>query len=363
MLRDSFSLILAASLLAGGCVAVNVGPNNPPQPVSVANRAPIVAALDYSPKTGVSKGDFITFTLVANDPEGQQLQYNWTNTKGMLSANAGQTVSWRPTKADGSFEPGLTQVTVIVSDGQSSATATANIMIDATGNATLQDASAPASQPASPVTVTTAAVPSLVPSVMPSAVPSLLPSVMPSAVPSVVPSVIPSIAFPDAVIHEIRLGNGRTFTTALPMDWISADPEMVPDGTAVLDLSHVSSIREVKFKVADAVPSVDSLTADELKQILQPAGTWIGDPLIYKANLTVAGYPAMRFDVMAIDVNVYFYAIYYLVQAPEATYIVDAKMTNFNPADGTATLSQYSGVVKRIFEEDVTAIATRLKQK
>jgi hypothetical protein len=130
-----FPCLVAATL--NGCVVdlTGKGPGATPASTSSKDRAPIVSAFDYSPKTGISKSDFVTFTLVANDPEGEALQYNWTTTKGTLTANAGSTASWRPMKPDGSLEPGQATVSVIVSDGSKTTTASVTIMIDERGNA------------------------------------------------------------------------------------------------------------------------------------------------------------------------------------------------------------------------------------
>ncbi|MFN3430566.1 MAG: Ig-like domain-containing protein, partial [Candidatus Sericytochromatia bacterium] len=143
-------LAAAIAATASGCI-VEVAPV-PPVGMSAnagatmgSGRAPIIQALDYSPKSMVGKNDAITFTIVANDVEGDVLQYNWASTKGLLSANSGQVVSWKAAKADGSFEPGLTTVTVIISDGRSTTTGSVNIMIDAQGQATVNGtATAPA---------------------------------------------------------------------------------------------------------------------------------------------------------------------------------------------------------------------------
>ncbi len=117
---------------------------------STKNRVPIISAFDYSPKSAISKSDFVTFTLVANDPEREALQYNWVSTKGMLTANSGSTAAWRPLKADGSFEPGLATVMVVVSDGAMTSTASVNIMIDATGQATVSSVNVPRPGDATP---------------------------------------------------------------------------------------------------------------------------------------------------------------------------------------------------------------------
>ena len=135
MSAKPYALLITSMLATGtltGCPMVVA-------PSSTVNEAPIVAAFDHSPKSGVGKDDFVTFTVVANDPEGEILTYAWTCTQGALSSISGQSAAWRPTKADGSFEPGPAQVVVVVSDGQTVTTATANLLIDAEGNAAMQE--------------------------------------------------------------------------------------------------------------------------------------------------------------------------------------------------------------------------------
>jgi hypothetical protein len=131
--------LLLIGLGLAGCEVklANSVPASATPSAAAKNRQPIISAFDYSPKSGISKSDFVTFTLVANDPEGEALQYNWTATKGMLTANSGSTAAWRPTKTDGSIDPGLATVSVIVSDGTMTTTASVNIQISPTGDATV----------------------------------------------------------------------------------------------------------------------------------------------------------------------------------------------------------------------------------
>lgn len=153
-------VLAAAASFATGCI---IDSSTVVQPTNGAtNRAPIIAALDYSPKSAVGKNDTITFTVVANDLDGDALQYNWASTKGTLTGNSGQTVGWKPTRADGSFEPGLTTVTVIVSDGRQTTVGSVNIQIDAQGQATVSQTNVPSPAPtaAAPNPAATAAAPS-----------------------------------------------------------------------------------------------------------------------------------------------------------------------------------------------------------
>lgn len=176
--------ILLASVSIASCEGVK-------DTLGIANRIPVIASFDYSPKSGVTKNDVITFTVVANDPEGRPLQYNWTATKGILSANSGNTVSWRPLKLDGSYESGLSNVSVLVSDGVMSNTANVNIFI--------QENSVTVATPNTSVSpspsVAPTAVSSPAPTVSPTAVPTSLPSatVAPTSVPTASPTATPSV--------------------------------------------------------------------------------------------------------------------------------------------------------------------------
>jgi hypothetical protein len=180
-------LAAAIAATASGCI-VEVAPVSPttvgmPGNAGVttgSGRAPIIQALDYSPKSVVGKDDAITFTIVANDVEGDVLQYNWASTKGLLSANSGQVVSWKAARADGSFEPGLTTVTVIISDGRSTTTGSVNIMIDSKGQATVNGTAATPAPSTAPASASPA--PSATPSADASASPAA--SASPSASPS-----------------------------------------------------------------------------------------------------------------------------------------------------------------------------------
>jgi hypothetical protein len=174
------AVLTGAMLAVHGCVTQNapaappapaaapvvvVAPPAPVAPAAVpesaapaVDRPPIIAVLDYSPKTAVGKADVITFTVVANDPEGQPLQYTWTATKGHLTGNTGQVAGWRPAKADGTFEKGLTTVHLIVSDGRQTTAAAVNIMIDEQGQAKVDPTPAPPPAPV-PTPVPTSPVP------------------------------------------------------------------------------------------------------------------------------------------------------------------------------------------------------------
>jgi photosystem II stability/assembly factor-like uncharacterized protein len=137
--RSTILVALGFALTAtAGCPGKET-PTTPPSAGSIQadSRAPIINAFDYSPKSGVSKSDFITFTLVAKDPGGQDLQLNWTSTKGRLTTNTGSSVGWQPMKADGSLDTGVATITVIASNGKLTTTGSVNIQIGADGQATV----------------------------------------------------------------------------------------------------------------------------------------------------------------------------------------------------------------------------------
>jgi hypothetical protein len=180
----------------------------------VANRLPVIASFDYSPKSGMTRNDIITFTVVANDPEGKPLQFNWTATKGILSANSGNTVSWRPIKLDGSFESGLSNVSVLVSDGVMTNSANVNIFMQGES-----------------VTIAT---PNVTPSVMPSSSTSPSPTVAPTIAPTISPvpssTVLPTIA-PTPIATIIPTSSPTAIPTVAPTP--STVPTSVPSQTVV----------------------------------------------------------------------------------------------------------------------------------
>lgn len=187
-------VLAAVSAALPGCILDASTVNQPPVSTSATEgRAPIIAALDYSPKSAVGKSDFVTFTVVATAPSGKPLQYTWTSTKGLLTANTGATVAWRPTRADGSFEPGLSTVMLVVSDGVFTSSANVNILISEAGQATIAKVDI---QP--PGAGATSVPATAVPSSRPSSGPSALPSPVPTAAPAVKPSVAPTPTTPAA---------------------------------------------------------------------------------------------------------------------------------------------------------------------
>jgi hypothetical protein len=144
-----------------------------------SGREPVIHAFTPS-VTSIDKDGAITFTVVANAPSGRPLQYNWSATKGLLSGNSGQTVSWRPLKLDGSLDVGIATITVILSDGQYSTTGTVNIQVTAGGTATVVGTSGAAASPSPSPAATATATPA--PAASPSASPAA--SATPAATPT-----------------------------------------------------------------------------------------------------------------------------------------------------------------------------------
>lgn len=185
-MRKLLPSILISSLVAAtmaGCIVVDGTTIVDPQTATATGRQPIIQSFDYSPKTGVGKNDAIVFTLVATDPAGQVLSYTWSSTKGTLSATTGQTVSWRPTRADGSFEPGLSQVTVVVSNGAHVSTATVNIQINDQGEAVVHDVVKPTPAPEAGAAPSASPAPTSAPTAAPSAEPTAAPTAAPTEAP------------------------------------------------------------------------------------------------------------------------------------------------------------------------------------
>ncbi|MBC7475678.1 MAG: hypothetical protein H7263_15440 [Candidatus Sericytochromatia bacterium] len=180
-------LLLVSSISLFSCDAVR-------ETFGVANRAPVIASFDYNPKSGITKNDIITFSVVATDPEGKALQYNWASTRGLLTGNTGSTVSWRPTKNDNSLDLGLSNISVIVSDGVMTSTASVNILVN-TDNISISPLVTNPSPSTSPIiSIFTSPTPvaiisaSSTPVATPTASPTSLPTVTPTPTVSLIPT-------------------------------------------------------------------------------------------------------------------------------------------------------------------------------
>ncbi len=103
---------------------------------TASNNKPVINSFDSSPKELNNKDEKITFTVVASDRDKKDiLEYKWSATKGTLSSNTGEIISWSPLKSNGScdFEnsEGIAVVSVLVSDGNGgTATGQTNVRIE-----------------------------------------------------------------------------------------------------------------------------------------------------------------------------------------------------------------------------------------
>ena len=225
--------ILLSSFSLSACEGVK-------ETLGIANRQPVIASFDYSPKSGLTKNDVITFSVVSNDPEGRPLQYNWTATKGILTANSGSTVSWRPIKLDSSFESGLTSVSVLVSDGVMTNTASVNIFINGEN-----------------ITVDSKPVISTLPLVTPSVSPSV--SVAPSASPIPTPvatvTAAPTASAPPISTATPTVTPAATSTPASTSATLSPSPTTTP----IVVVSPTPTATPV-LQVASPTPSPTATT-------------------------------------------------------------------------------------------------------
>ncbi|MDB5099735.1 MAG: hypothetical protein JWM80_4156, partial [Cyanobacteria bacterium RYN_339] len=110
-------------------------------------REPVIHAFTPSVTT-VDKNGTITFTIVANSPNGRPLQYNWSATRGLLSGNTGQVATWSPKNATGGVDPGIATITVILTDGTYATTGSVNVTVLGDGTATVVGTGGAATSPA-----------------------------------------------------------------------------------------------------------------------------------------------------------------------------------------------------------------------
>jgi hypothetical protein len=123
---------------------------------------------------------------VANDPDRQPLQFNWSATDGTLSTNTGQVVSWIPPA-----KPGTYTVMVTVANGRGGfATGAQNLIVQADGSAKIGVTPMASAEPT--VLISPPSIPSIAvsPVAPPLAVPSPLASPTPG--PAGTPSPSPS---------------------------------------------------------------------------------------------------------------------------------------------------------------------------
>lgn len=127
------TLLESSSPVASVAPAPSPAPTPTPSPASEPgkNNKPVIQYLLPNPSNSAKQGDIITLKVSAYDPDQDTLKFSWSSTKGTLSANQGETVSWRPQRSDGSPETGLATITVIVDDGRGATeSASVNITIE-----------------------------------------------------------------------------------------------------------------------------------------------------------------------------------------------------------------------------------------
>lgn len=97
-------LSLAFSILISGC-----GESD--------SDSPIIFGIEIEPEM-ISPGELSTITVVAGDPDSEELFYTWTVSSGTIQGD-GKTVTWLPPETEGKYE-----LIVTVSDGSNSVSKT-----------------------------------------------------------------------------------------------------------------------------------------------------------------------------------------------------------------------------------------------
>jgi hypothetical protein len=101
----------------------------PTAPAANASIDPVIQAFMANPSNLVAQGQPITFTVVANDPNHDPLQFNWSSTGGTLSTNTGRVVTWIPPADAGTYT-----VSAIITNGRGGVvTGSQNLMVLADG--------------------------------------------------------------------------------------------------------------------------------------------------------------------------------------------------------------------------------------
>jgi len=94
--------------------------------------APLIQSLTANPNRIISSQQEISLNAIAVAPDGGLLQFSWSATRGILSSNTGQVISWSPRRSDGKPEPpgtAIVQLIVMNAAGQT-ARADINILIE-----------------------------------------------------------------------------------------------------------------------------------------------------------------------------------------------------------------------------------------
>lgn len=105
------------------------------------NRKPIIQQILTNPSSIANKSDSINLKVVAFDPDGDALKLTWQATKGHLSSNIGESISWQPQNVDGTFVSGAVTISVICDDNKGGVDSRSiNLVIDKNGAASIQNA-------------------------------------------------------------------------------------------------------------------------------------------------------------------------------------------------------------------------------
>lgn len=140
------ALLLALTLAAGatGCDQTPISsrlprPSQPP--------GPVFEQMTAMPSVIQANGA-MTLTVSASDRDKKALTYKWTATAGTLSSTTGKTVTWKPTKSDGTLDtPGFAQVRVEISNGKETASGGILLRVTPTGAMIVTPGSLPETTP------------------------------------------------------------------------------------------------------------------------------------------------------------------------------------------------------------------------
>ena len=138
-MKKMMSLAVTALALTGCAALVNTGDIDLDKQKQQKTYAPIISSMTANP-TNTTTGEPITFEVKASDPNGQAIQYSWSSSQGVISASAGQLVSWTPPSIEGVYP---IQVTITNQDGLSTS-GSLNVIVKANGQVSVGAASAAA---------------------------------------------------------------------------------------------------------------------------------------------------------------------------------------------------------------------------
>ncbi len=111
-----------------------------PKTITSENTKPIIQQVLPNPLNIATANDVITLKALSYDKDNDTLRLIWTATKGSLSSNQGESITWKPQKSNGELETGLATITVLVDDNKGGIdSASVNIIIDRTGAASVEE--------------------------------------------------------------------------------------------------------------------------------------------------------------------------------------------------------------------------------